>query len=402
MSSRFSLRFGDGALVGSLSLLSIAGGLFLPLSLVFFLQLTDIPLELLGVILGAAGVVSLPVPALAGRLADRFGARRLVVMALVLQSMAYAGFAVAREPLFVLVVTTLIALGGRLFWSTVFTALADHSGDDAVRRNRWFAIANITRTAGIATGGLLTGLVLIAPTDELYVRLAVTAAGCLAVSAALFSRVPHARLLSPSQQPTAAPRLGMLRNRSFVELVAVNTVFATSTLLLGLSLPTVVDVALELAGIVTAALLVGNAVLVAACGLVGARWASTRPPRRVLATAAAIWAAGCALIGIAVGPGFQTWALMLIVFGVTAFSAAEVLHAPTSVGLATELAPAASRGTYLALFQYSFVAAEIISPVLFTGLFVANHSAPFIVVLALNLAVIPVVIRRARGRLRSG
>jgi MFS family permease len=390
MSSHSSRGLGDAALLSSLSVLSVASGLFLPLSLVFFVQLTDIPLELLGVIIGGAGLVALPVPTIAGRLADRFGARRLVVFALIVQSVAYLGFAVTREPSSVLLVATLMSLGGRLFWSTIFTALADHSADDAARRNRWFAIANITRTAGIAVGGLLTGLVLLAPTTDRLVQLALVAAGCLVVSAALFALVPPR---PPSLTQPVVPWRDVLRDRSFLGLIGVNSVFAVSTLLLGLSIPTIVAVVLELPGTITAALLVGNALLVAVCGLLGARWASARPPRRVLALAGAIWAAGCAVIGIAVGPAVHDVAITLVAVGVIAFSAAEILHAPTSMGLASELAPPASRGTYLALFQYSFVAAEIICPVLFALLFVADHSAPFLVVLALNLAVIPLLLR---------
>jgi MFS family permease len=195
-----------------------------------------------------------------------------------------------------------------------------------------------------------------------------------------------------------APWLDALRDRQFVGLTAVNTVFATSTLLLGLSIPTVVAVALELPGSVTAALLVGNAVLVAALGLLGARWASARQPRQVLALGAAIWAIGCGVLGFAMSPVIEWGAVALVGVGVVAFSLAEILHAPTSMGLASELAPPRSRGTYLAMFQYSFVAAEILCPVLFTMLFVLDHSAPFFAVLVLNLAVIPLLIRRRTVR----
>ncbi len=51
--------------------------MFLPLSLVFFVEFTDIRLSMLGVLVGIAGFTSVPVPAVAGRSADRYGARRL-------------------------------------------------------------------------------------------------------------------------------------------------------------------------------------------------------------------------------------------------------------------------------------------------------------------------------------
>lgn len=54
-------------------------------------------------------------------------------------------------------------------------------------------------------------------------------------------------------------------------------------------------------------------------------------------------------------------------------------------------------GDYLAVWQYSFMAAEIIGPILFGTLFTVHHSIPFLVVLVLNLAAIP-ALGMLRGR----
>ncbi|CAN5603261.1 multidrug efflux MFS transporter MdtH [soil metagenome] len=387
-------RLLDAALIGSLTLISIGGGLFIPLSLVFFVELTDIPLPILGLIISAAGLTSLPVPIVAGRLADRFGARTFVIVALALQSAAFLGFSVAREPLAVLTVSIVMALGSRLYWSTIFAALADYS-ETSGTQSRWFAIANIARTAGIAVGGLLTGLALTDPSAERYVTLALAAAGCLAGSAFLMALTPT-RVRRPVFESAAPALLAPLRNRPFVALLLVNTVFACSTMLLGLALPTVVAVGLRGPGALTAALLVGNAILIAALGLAGARWASRRNALRVLAASAAIWAVGCAFLSVAAGWGTLGPATAALVLAVAFFSLAEIIHAPTSLNLASGLAPPAERGTYLALFQYSFVIAEIVLPALFAGLFTVHHSAPFVLLVALNLAMIPALVGISR------
>ncbi|GAB3836333.1 hypothetical protein GCM10029963_00090 [Micromonospora andamanensis] len=132
----------DASLTASLVFVSIGSGLFLPLSLVFFVELTDIRLSMLGVLVGLAGFTSVPVPAVAGRLADRYGARRLVLVAQGIQALAYLGYAFARDPLSVFAVTAIMSIGGRLFWSTIFAALADHA-QDGPRQQHWFALANI-------------------------------------------------------------------------------------------------------------------------------------------------------------------------------------------------------------------------------------------------------------------
>jgi hypothetical protein len=68
-------------LVAALTVDSVGNGLFAPLSLVYFVRLTDVPLPLVGVLLTAANLVALPLPVWAGTPADRFGPRYLVVAA---------------------------------------------------------------------------------------------------------------------------------------------------------------------------------------------------------------------------------------------------------------------------------------------------------------------------------
>ena len=66
---------GGFVLVAALTVDSIGNGLFAPLSLVYFVRLTDVPLPLVGVLLTVANLVALPLPVWAGALADRFGPR---------------------------------------------------------------------------------------------------------------------------------------------------------------------------------------------------------------------------------------------------------------------------------------------------------------------------------------
>jgi MFS family permease len=392
-------RWIDASLVTSLVLVSLGSGLFLPLSLVFFTELTAIPLGLLGAIVGAAALLTLPVPLLAGRLADRFGAQRFVPVAQLLQATAYVGFLFARDPLAVFLVSALMAVGGRLFWSTIFAALADHSeGAGETLRVRWFAIANIARTAGIAAGGLITGIALSIPGTATYLMLAVVAALCLALSSVLM--LPVRRPGLPGRPTSKGDQYGTaFRDRRFVAILTVNCVFAISTLLLGLTLPTVVKNVLSGPGWLTSALLVSNAVLVAAFGVLGARAASTHSPFRILTVAALIWATGCALLALAAAIPLPIAAVPLMLAAI-GFSVAEILHSPTSVSLVSDLAPSERRGQYLAVFQYSFIVAEIAGPVLFTSLFVVSGSLPFIVVLILNLAAIPALTSLGNERYR--
>ena len=146
---------GGTVLVGALVIDSLGNGLFLPLSLVFFLKLTAVPLAELGVLASVATLVTLPVPIWAGSLADKFGALPLVVAAQLMQAVGYLAYAWVRTPWSIFAASALVAVGVRFFWSSIFTAIADYADASPGRRSKdsWYALANAARTAGLAAGG---------------------------------------------------------------------------------------------------------------------------------------------------------------------------------------------------------------------------------------------------------
>ena len=54
---------GGVVLLSALVLDSVGNGMFMPLSLIYFPQLTPVPLALIGLLLSAATALTLPVPA---------------------------------------------------------------------------------------------------------------------------------------------------------------------------------------------------------------------------------------------------------------------------------------------------------------------------------------------------
>ena len=139
-------------LVAALTVDSVGNGLFAPLSLVYFVRLTDVPLALVGVLLTAANVVALPLPVWAGTLADRFGPRYLVVVAEAAMALGFLAFAGVTGPVGILLASTLVAAGVRVFWCTIFTLVADYADGrpGGVGVDTWYAISNAARTAGLA------------------------------------------------------------------------------------------------------------------------------------------------------------------------------------------------------------------------------------------------------------
>ncbi|MEV0729289.1 MFS transporter [Polymorphospora sp. NPDC050346] len=383
---------GGAVLIGALVVDSIGNGLFLPLGLIFFTRVTDVPLALVGVLLSVANLMQLPVPLVAGALADRFGARPLVVLAQVLHAAGYLAAGLVTGPAGILVAAVLTALGVRFFWSTIFTLIADYvdGRPGTTSRDYWYGWASMSRTAGLGIGGVLTGIVIASPgTDaDVFRMIAFGAAACFAVAAVVIAVAVRAPGGTAHGTATLAGYRELLRDRPYLGLIGVNAVFALSTIMLALALPTVVVIQLDAPAWLVSGILVGNTVVVS---LVTAPVVlRLRPYRRtrVLAVAALLWASWSVPLAV-LRPGQSWWVVPVLAGATVLYTAASVVHAPVSAGLAAAAAPLATRGRYLATFQYSFTLAEIVGPGFFTTLFAIRHGLPWLALAALNgLAVV--------------
>ena len=377
-------------LVAALVVDSVGNGLFAPLSLVYFVRLTGAPLALVGLLLTVANLAALPVPIWVGALADRFGPRPLVVASEVAMAVGFLAYAGVTGPVGILAASTLVAVGVRVFWCTIFTLVADYADGRPGGRgvDTWYAVSNAARTAGLAVGGLATGVVVADGSAGAYRAVALGAAAFLALAAVLVA----AGVWAPHRVTADAEPVGyreLVRDRPYLGLVALNTVYAMTSMMLALVLPTVV-----LAGAgpawLTAALLAANAVLIAALSAPLVRRLAGVRRTRSIAGAAGLWTLWCgmlALVGV-IPPGPATVLLVATV----AFTVAEAVHAPISTAVAAGAAPVAARGRYLATFQYSFAAASVVAPAFFGGLYEAGHALPFLVLGAVNaLSVLPLL-----------
>jgi MFS family permease len=371
---------------------SIGNGLLLPLGLIFFLRITRVSLAEIGVLLSAGYATQLPVPLIAGALADRVGARPLVVLAQVVQAVGYVAGGLATGPPGILVSATLNAIGVRLFWSSIFTVISDYvdgrPGAAGRGKDYWYGWASMSRTAGLGVGGLVTGIAISSPgTGERTFRtIAFGAAACFAIAGAtisIFVRAPRA-----GQQAVAMLRgyLALLRDRPYLGLIAVNACFALCTIMLPLALPAVVLIQLHAPAWLVAGLLVANTVLVSlATAPVVLRLRPFRRTRAIVAAASlwGLWALLLALLDF-MPPGHPGWVVPVLIGATLLYTAATIIHTPVSIGLATSAAPVDTRGRYLATFQYSFTFAEIIGPSFFTTLFAIGHRLPWLALAALN------------------
>ncbi|MFS8198448.1 MFS transporter [Streptomyces sp. CWNU-52B] len=373
-------------LLVALAIDAVGTGLYLPLSLLYFVKVTDLGLAALGVLVSVTTAVTLPVPLLIGRLVDRFGPRLVVAAGQALQGVGFLLYLTVTGATSLVAAVLVTTLGLRVYWSSVFTLVADRadaeaaSEDGADAKEQWFARTGMIREAGAGGGALLTGAVLAVDSARVYEGLILgSALAFLTAALVVVVAVPS----TPHAPPPPGAHVGhraLLRDRPYLALIGTCTLFALCSTFLSLALPVYIVEGLSGPDWLAGPLLALNTLLLATCTaavswFVRRRWTRTR----AMAWAGGLWALWCAASAAAVLVPSGTLAPFLVA-AVVCYSLAEMVYGPASNALSAAAAPDGSRGTYLAAFQYSFALANILAPSLFGLLFSQDRLLPWLAV----------------------
>ncbi|PRX19249.1 Na+/melibiose symporter-like transporter [Actinoplanes italicus] len=343
-------------------------GLFLPVSLLYFTEVAGLPLGTVGLLLSAAGIASLPVPLIVGHVAHRFRAVDRVLVAQILQGVAFLAYGWAHHPATVLVVAMLASIGQRLFWSSFFSVVAGlgEPGEDRQSTDRRYALTGMIQMASTGVGILAGGLVV---TYGWYQPAVWLNAATFGVSALLLLFVPR-----DTATTVTGPAAGgggyraMLRDRPYLLLIAVNTVFALCSVFIGVAVPVYLIDALPAPHWLVGPLLAVNTVLLATGQALAVRLVRPLSRSRGLVLAGVLWVVWALVYAGAVKiPGAVLVPYLMV--GLIFFAAADLIHAPLSNALSAAAAPAAQRDRYLAVYQYCFAFASILAPTFFTALY---------------------------------
>jgi MFS family permease len=385
---------GRAALLAALGVDMAGSGLFLPISLLYFLAVTDLRLETIGLLLSVATIVSLPVPVVVGHLVDRFGPRGIVVAAQVLQGLGFAAYAWASGPFSVLLPAMVVAVGQRMFWSSFFTLVSDLAEPGRGGEDSTFARVSMVQAAGTGLGALIAGFALTGDAGTYRLVVVIDAASYL-ISAVLLRMVPRVR--AGGREKVQGSYRDLFRDRPYLAFLGVNTIFALCAVMVGVAVPVYLveglpDAPRWLAG----PLLTFNTVLLATGQTLMVRLVR-RLPRP---TALALGALSMALWSLALALALRIPGRFLIVYlaGAMAFFAAgELIIAPVANALAASAAPDHLRGRYLAIMQYGFTIAQIVAPTFFTALYTRGRAWPFLALAALAAAAAAVISRSRLG-----
>jgi MFS family permease len=357
-------------------------GLFLPFSLLYFTRAVGLPLPAVGLALSIAMTITLPLVPMTGLLIDRFGTRRVVLLAQFLQGAGFLGYLVVRNVPMLVGMALLDAMGQRLFWSAYFTLMAEVAAPH--ERDRWYGLGAATHNAGLGLGGLLAGVVVGANAILGYHLVVIADALSFFLAAGLLLFGVRATTPQRSDSPQRSGYKRILRDRPFLALVATNMIFALCSLMLGIGVPVYVAVALRAPIWIIGTLMAQSLALIAILQTVIVRLLEPYRRTRALILTGWLWCAWCGLLTLAL---LVPRALLIpFLFLVTCvYVLAELIHDPTSNALAADIGQESLRGRYLALFQLSWSVAGLIAPGLFAVLFTLRPVLPWLVMAALIL-----------------
>jgi MFS family permease len=349
------------ALLLALGVDNFGSGSFMPVVLLYVTHVAGLPLATAGAVVAVGTVAGLGVPPVAGRLADRVGALRVVIAAELLQAVGALVYLDAHGAVAVAVAAVLLAAGQQLFYSSLYTLISDVAGDGP--KDRPFALAAMVRAACFSSGGLAAGdLLTMAGLAGYRIAVVVDAVSFVvcAVLLALLVRVPRPHRQDRRTAVGGSGSAGLLSDWPFLAVIVATGLAALSVdfFLSGMSV-------YMLGELHTRPWLPGAALAIsAALTSVGAT-AVLRVTRRMRRTTAmalgaavyAVWCGAC-VAALVVPPRWRPAELL----GATVVMAVAVLLFQRANALAEAVAPAALRGRYLAAFQYAFTVPGAIAP----------------------------------------
>ncbi|MCQ4207373.1 MFS transporter [Streptomyces longispororuber] len=360
-----------GRFVTAIVIDSIGTGVFIPVSMLYFLATTSLTLVQVGAALTAAGLLALPAGPLAGGLVDRYGAKPVLQAANLAQALGFAGYLVVGQTWQIVVCAWLNSAGRAVFfgcYGVTVTALAAPG-----QRERWFGLLGSVRNLGYALGGLLSAVAVGIGTDGAYATIVALNALSYVAAFTLLRSVPNARPAA-GHDPVGGWRR-VLRDRRYLPVVAHQLCFAISLFALNIAIPVYAVDVLGLPGWTAGAVFTLNTLMVGfGQGIVIGRLRG-RVRSRVLVAGHVCFATGYVLFLAADGVSALTLAVTVVLLGAASYTLGEILGSPVTSTIAAESAPEALRGRYLALNQLAVTVAGAVAPIALSGLLSAGAPA---------------------------
>ena len=343
---------------------TVGSGLFMPLTLLYFLAMTDLSLVQIGSAMSASALLTMPGAFVIGSLVDRFGPRKMMLAGNLVQAAGMLAYLWADSLLAVALWTALLNVGRQSFWGSFGNVVTAISAPG--ERELWFGFLQAVRNLGYSIGGVLAGIALQIGTDLAFQTVVVVNAVTFVVAFVLLIDVPDHRAATPDDAPVEGWGT-VLRDGAYLRLVLGQFGFVAGMMVLNFALPVYVAETIDLPGWVVGAIFTLNTAMVGlGQGLVVRRMTGQVRSRMMgLAQVAFVVSYGM----FVVAGWLPVWlAVALMLLGAAVYTLGELTGGPVLSATAAEAAPDHLRGRYLGLFQLSWGIGGAITPLAFTWL----------------------------------
>ncbi|MGW1463122.1 MFS transporter [Streptomyces sp. NPDC002308] len=338
----------------------VGNGLFNAASALYFTRVVGLPAAQVGAALTIAGVVGLCAGIPGGHLADRRGARTIMMVALAAQAMSMAALVLVENWAALTVIATVdqiaAAVGGAAWGALVARVGGERP---ALFRAKLRTFVNL----GVILGTVGAGLALAADTRGAYITLILGNAASFALCGALLIFLPHYPVLAaPPQQR----RWLAFADRPFLTFTVLYGAMGLQYPVVSLLLPIWISGHTEAPSWTVAALFAVNA---AFCVLmqtrIGSRIETPHDGGRAFRTAGLLFLVSCPMMALAAF--VPVWvAAGLVLVAIFVHSLGEVWESSAAFALGFGLAPDHAQGQYQGLFGLGFSAGQALAPAILT------------------------------------
>ncbi|AMB59596.1 MFS transporter [Microterricola viridarii] len=384
------------------TLISTLGrGIFFALTVLFFTHFVGLSAGEIALILGISSGIGVATSYLGGHFADILSARRMLFAFLLLEGVTMAAYPFASDFGTALLLACIATGLNRAANSTRSAVIA--RAFDGEHRVSTRAILRTITNVGIAAGGAIAGLALLAGTIEAYRGLMIAAGAIYAVSALQMLRLPahivdapprerRARLavdadtaaiaaheVASARQAAAAAAASArspFRDRRYLALTALAGVFGMQFALGEIGVPLWIVHNTAAPDVMVSAVLIVNTVIVIALQIPLSRGTDDiRKAGRSVLIAGAFMLIACGLYALSAGTDVAGgsvgvgvgMAITLLVGGALFHSFAEILSQAGTWGLSFELADPQRAGAYQGMFGMGFSLGTMLAPLVITA-----------------------------------
>ena len=323
--------------------LFLARGMVLPFLVIYFAQVVGLGEGLAGLGIALSSILGVIATVVLAGTIDRYGARRIVLLALLALALAHGLLWLGQTPTRFLALMAFFGIAVNVYWPASDTLATTFL--PAARAGEVFALQRVANALGLGLGGMLGGTIVSGGDVPAYRILFLASAAGILLAACLVGRsVPD---IHPGHRATAVANTqggwrSVLRDRRFLASQLVLLLAIAGFTQFQVTVPPFLRREAQFSEGTIGLMFAANTALVILAQVPFARWSQGRSHASLFAATGVLWAFAYSIF--AVTPLDGRLATPAVLF----YSLAELLFMPASGALVVALVPPALRARYLA------------------------------------------------------